>query len=255
MTDAPAATPAAPAPAPAAPPAPAPAAPPAAPSPADLAAQLAAAGIEQQGVGIMPPAPAPTDAPNGPAEPDWSDPAAVKAWAANMQKTNADLRRENGNERIQAKQNAAAEERQRIMALLNPEAAAQPVTVEAVQAQLDAQRFDAATAQAAWQLKVDPGKSELLAFKLSRNADAKALDTTAPDFQAKLSAVVQSLVAADPSLGQAAPAAPVASTENLGGADGAGTVTLDAFKAMSMAERGKLHQSDQALYRKLADQL
>jgi hypothetical protein len=110
---------------------------------------------------------------------------------------------------------------------------------------------DAATARAAWANGVPAAQEELLQFKLSRSDEFKALDTTAPEFSAKVGTIVAALVAADPALKQTGTAA-AAGVEQLGGANGNDAITQDKFDSMSIAEKQALYLSDVDTYRKLA---
>lgn len=94
----------------------------------------------------------------------WDDPATARAEIER-------LRRENGSERVNAKQAAAAAERERILRLLNPEAEAP--TVESLSAQI--QEKDQTLTQA--QADAAAAKLELAVYKAApiAKADAAAL--------------------------------------------------------------------------------
>jgi hypothetical protein len=105
-----------------------------------------------------------TDAGQQAAKDPWDDPATARAEIER-------LRRENGSERVNAKQAAAAAERERILRLLNPEAEAP--TVESLSAQI--QEKDQTLTQA--QADAAAAKLELAVYKAAplAKADAAAL--------------------------------------------------------------------------------
>jgi hypothetical protein len=94
----------------------------------------------------------------------WDDPAAAKAEIER-------LRRENGAERVNAKQTAAEEERKRILALLDP--SAETPTVESLSAQIQERDQTLTTAQA----DAQAAKLELAVYRAApaAKADAAAL--------------------------------------------------------------------------------
>lgn len=104
--------------------------------------------------------PAPTDPAEPPANP-WDDPATAKAEIER-------LRRENGSERVNAKNVAAEAERQRILKLLAPEA--ETPTVESLSATL--QEKDQTITQA--QADAAGAKLELAVYKAAPGAKADA---------------------------------------------------------------------------------
>lgn len=201
---------------PAAPAAPAPAAPaPAAPAPAAPAAVPA--------VPAAPVAPAAPTAPAVPAAP-VTPPAApaggdvdVSTLPAPVQKLIGDLRAEAGKSRTVAKQNAAeqatADITQRLAAALGitpagdtpPDPAALTAQVAELSAQLRTSQVQtAARAEAAAQ----GAHADRLLNSVAFNAKVAALDPTAADFTAQLTAAITAEVATDPALYRTAPAGP-----------------------------------------------
>lgn len=243
----------------AAPGAPAPAG--AAPSPANVAAAAQAAGASPVAAAASA---AGTDAAQGGQQLDttgWPQEAVTAYEKAKADATR--YQREAGDSRINAKRSAADEARAQILAdltkVLDPTAATTAApTVEGVTQQLTTVQSDlttakrtAATVAEAWAQGIDPGKLGYLQYQLSTDATYGALDPTAPDFGAKLTASIAALAAQDATL--KLPGGAVASgVESLGGAGGATAISPEAFAAMSIAERTNLYKTDKAAYDKLA---
>lgn len=207
------------------------------------------------------PAPAATQQQPAPAEntEPWNDPEAAKA---EIEK----LRKENGDQRINAK-NAARDEgktaatqdiAKALLGVLGVELPGdKPATPEqlaeqvgAVTTERDTARFDAAVAQAAWQAGVDPERADYLAFKLSKSADLAGVDPTSPEFGDKLKASITSLMAEDATLKRSGTAT-ASGVENLAGSGGSDTITPEKFAQMSITERTNLYKTDRATYDKL----
>ena len=227
------------------------AAPPASiPTPGDLAAQQQAAT----------PPPATTD--GQPADkPTDSDPAKE---LQRLQAENLRLRKEAGDQRINAK-NAAREDGMRQAAIALAKAAgielpgddAEPPTVEKVSEQLtqvqterNAAALRAATIEAAWKAGVDPTKLGYLSYALSQNPAYTGLDTAAADFSENLQAAIDAQVSMDTTL-KLTGSAVASGVERLGGASGSSTITPEAFAQMNITERSNLYKTDKATYDKL----
>lgn len=219
------------------------------PTPGDLAAQQQA-----------PTPPASTD--GQPADkPADTDPAKE---LQRLQAENLRLRKEAGDQRINAK-NAAREDGMRQAAIALAKAAgielpsddAEPPTVEKVsqqlsqvQAERNAAALRAATIEAAWQAGVDPTKLGYLSYALSQNPAYTGLDPAAPDFSANLQAAIDAQVSMDTTL-KLTGSAVASGVERLGGASGSSTITPEAFAQMNITERSNLYKTDKATYDKL----
>lgn len=179
-----------------------------------------------------------------------------------QQRIIADLRRENGDQRINAKAKAAedarAEAAKLVAKALGLEADETP-TVDSVQAEAasrtaerDAARLDAALAAAAWAAGIDPARADYLEFTISKTPEYKAIDPTdAAAMGATLQSLVAAAVAADKSLARAVPTATTTAETHAGGTQA--QHTPEAFAAMSMAERQELHRTNPDEYRRLRD--
>lgn len=116
-----------------------------------------------------------------------------------------------------------------------------------VTSERDAARTDAALARVALDLGLDPAKLDYVAFKLSKDS---ALDPNSSDFADKIKASVTALVAADATLKRSG-TVQASGVQDLAGSGGNDTITPEKFAAMSMIERSKLRQTDQATYDRL----
>lgn len=216
-----------------------------APTPADAAAAAAASAA----------APAGEAGDEGKGEPLWNDPAKAESEIKR-------LRREAGDQRINAKKTAADEARSELLATLtaalNPGAgkAAEPATVEQLSAQLATLTADgadatkaAAVATAAWKQGLDPAKADYLQFKLGKNAEFGKLATTDPKFADKLSALVTAEVAADSSLKLSGAA--IGSSVDTAGRTGTAALSKAQFDKLSYIERVQLHTTNKAEYDRL----
>lgn len=247
-------TPAAPA-APAGPAAPAPAAPTAVPT-APAAPAVPAAPVAP----TAPAAPAAPAAPVTPATPSAGGDVDVSTLPASVQKYIGDLRAEAGKSRTTAKQNAAeqakAELTQQIAAALGidtgeatpPDPAALTAQVAELSAQLRTSQVQAAARTAAQAAGANPDR---LLNSVSFTAATAALDPSAPDFQAQLTAAITAEVATDPALYRAATAGPTRAGAEFAGPPSDG-VTPAQFAAMGYAQRADLFQREPDTYRRLA---
>lgn len=186
----------------------------------------------------------------------WNDPAKARAEIER-------LRRERGDERIQAKKNAADEARKELLAsltqALDPEAAekGEQLTLEDATSKLteaseqivNVKRESAVIAEA-WKLGVDPARLDYLQFQLAKNSDFKSLDIESADFAGKLSTVISSEIAKDSTL-KLSGAAIASGVDQHGGSAGASTITKDEFKAMPYAKRLELFNTNRAEYDRL----
>lgn len=194
-------------------------------------------------------------------------PADAQAAYQRQQTENERLRRERGDERIAAKATAAQDgarkalaEAARIAGLEIPgltdtdKGPGDPqllaAQVSSISTERDQARRDAATYKAAMEAGIAPSKLSYVEFELSRDPALRAADVAAEDFGAKLSASLAALVAKDATL-KLTGSAVASGVENLGGANGSGAITPEAFKGMSIQERQDLYFSDKATYDKL----
>lgn len=186
----------------------------------------------------------------------WNDPAKARAEIER-------LRRERGDERIQAKKNAADEARKELLATLtqalDPEAASkgEQLTLEDATAKLTEAsteivnvRRDAAVIAEAWKLGVDPARVDFLQFQLAKNNDFQSLDIESADFAGKLSSVISQEIAKDSTL-KLSGAARASGVDQHGGTAGASTVTKAEFAAMPYAKRLELYNTNRAEYDRL----
>lgn len=214
-----------------------------------------------------PPAGAPVPAtPAAPAAPASSDPA---TWPAEARAEVERLRRENGDARITAKNNAREEGLQTAVRALASAAGidlpgSEPATLEQVQAALQTmttERDSASTATAdaqrdrdlilaAWQAGVHPGKVDYLRFLAGQNDTYRGLDPKGADYGATLSSTVAAIVAADQTL--KGPGATTASGASEYGGAGEQAITQEQFNAMPIDKRQALYHSDRATYDRLA---
>lgn len=192
--------------------------------------------------------------------------AALLAHLGNREGEIVKLRKEAGDQRINAKQKAAQDGARKAIADLAAAAgieipglaADEAPTADQVAAQLttvqterDAAQRQSAVVEAAWQAQIDPTKLPYLQFLLTRDTALQQVAPTAPEFRGMLAASIAASVAADATL--KLPGAAVASgVENLGGSSGSDTITQERFNAMSMAEKSQLFLSDKATYDRLA---
>jgi len=175
--------------------------------------------------------------------------------------------REAGDERINAKNNASQEGARKALAEAaklagleipgltdtdkgeaDPKALAAAVTQ--ANEERDAARKDAATVKAAYAAGVDPAKLGYVQYLLTQNRDYQGLVVDAADFDAKLGASINSLLAADATL-RLTGTAQASGVENLGGSNGSGEITPEQFGRMSISERTNLYQTDKATYDRL----
>lgn len=194
-------------------------------------------------------------------------PEEARQFAQRQINENARLRRERGDERINAKnaarQEGATEQQKALAKALAPllgievpdDAAPTPEQlaeqVGTVTSERDAAKLDSAVNLAAWQAGIDPGKLGYLKYALTQADALKGIDPSAPDAGAKIKALVDAQASTDPSLKMAGATA-ATGAEKVGGADSGATITPEKFAAMSLAERQQLYVTDKDLYNRLA---
>ncbi|MFD3902975.1 hypothetical protein HXS80_20515 [Streptomyces sp. CB04723] len=185
-------------------------------------------------------------------QPAEGDESTLPPWA---QKALTDARAEAGKTRVTAKQKAAQEAREELLAqftaLIDPSKGEQPATAEQLTQQLTQSQ------QQARQTAV-----ELTVYRTARDAggdpDAlldsvqfvRSLADIDPTDTAAVTAAIQAAVTANPKLGTA-PAGPARGGTDFTGQQG-GTVTPAQFAAMGYAARAELFQNDPGTYRQLA---
>lgn len=225
------------------------------PSPADAAAAAAATAA------AAPAAPAGDDqeAAGGAAgdnDSPWADPEKAKREIDR-------LRREAGDQRINAKKTAAEEARTELLATLqaaldpNAKKGAPALTAEQLTEKLAASTTEnvnaaraAGVVAAAWQANLNPAKLDYLQFQLGKNAAYQKLDPAAADFATKLSAVITAEVTKDPSF-KLSGAAVASGVEQHGGTGGATGMTKTQFDKMPYTERLALYTTNRAEYDRL----
>lgn len=228
---------------------PPPAAPPAPntiPTPGDLAAQHQ----QQQ----------PTDPAND-GESPWNDPAKARAEIER-------LRRERGDERIQAKQTAADEAKREfadaVLVALGMKPGEQAPTVESLTASVatvtderDAARTKAADAErqtavvrALVNAGVAPGRLDYAEFLLNKRGDISSADPSSDTFGGTLTAAITEVLASDSTL--KTPGASVGTGgPGFSGSDGAGQMTKEEFNRLPYNEQVKIFRTDRATFDRL----
>jgi len=228
-----------------------PAAPPAAPAPVP-----------------QPPAtdPAPTDP--KPGEDDdaspWNDPAKAKAEIER-------LRRERGDERIEAKRNAAEEAKRDLLntltvALGGKPDSEQPPTVESltqkvgeisterdtIATERDAAKREAAVLRAAVAAGVNPARLDYVEFLLGKRDDVRGASIDDDAFGATITAAISDEIAKDPSL--KTPGATIGTGgPGFSGTGAAGQMTKSEFDALPYAKRADLYRTNRAEYDRLVN--
>lgn len=180
---------------------------------------------------------------------------------------------EAGDNRINAKNTAAAEGQRKALAQVaklagldipgltdsddgagDPKVLADQIT--ATTAERDNQMRDAAAYRAALRALMpgdDAAKDdalEFLAFKLGRDATYKG-DPTDAEFGAKIGATVTTLVAADPRFRPSGTGTVASGVESLGGSQASGQISADQFGKMSLMEKQQLRNTDPETYQRL----
>lgn len=241
------------------------------PAPSDPAAQPPAAPAPTpQPPAPQPPAqPQPNDPAQPPADPSnddspWNDPAKAKAEIER-------LRRERGDERIEAKRNAAEEAKKDVLNALvvalggNPDGQ-QPPTVESLTEQVgtvtgerDAARTEAdnakrsaAIVRAAVAAGVNPARLDYVEFLLSKQETISGASPDDAAFGGTLTAAITQAIANDPSL--KVPGASVGTGgPGFSGTGAAGQMTKSEFDALPYAKRADLYRTNRAEYDRLVN--
>lgn len=217
-----------------------------APSPADIAARAAAAAAAKGGKGDE----GEGDGDDSP----WTDPKKAQAEIER-------LRRERGDERIAAKQQAADEARKDLLQTLTkalggevegetPTVEGLSKTLETVTSERDRAHVDKGVVLEAWQQGVDPARLEYLQFMLTKRADFGKISAADENLGATLKTMISEEIAKDSSL-KAPGAARGSGDTQFGGAGDAKTYTAEQFKQMSLAERTELFRTNRAEYDRL----
>lgn len=215
------------------------------PNPADVAAAAAAANQPDDGS-------QPKDI--------WDDPAAARR---EIEK----LRRENGDARINAKNQAAEDaKREQLIAVAKalgieiPEGEKPTVdtlteqlnqqTTQATEAQREANatKIELATYKEASKLGIDPDRlTNLRSFE----AATRDLDPTSAEFTAKVIEAINAEVAKDQSLKRPGGTSR-SGAENFGGAGGTQTLTKEQFAGLSIEDKGKLFVNNRSEFDRLS---
>ncbi|QYC54347.1 scaffolding protein [Microbacterium phage Pickles13] len=244
-------------------------------APTDPAATPPAAPAPTPQPPATPPAPPAQPQPNDPAQPPatdpanddtspWNDPVKAKAEIER-------LRRERGDERIEAKRNAAEEAKRELLSTLtvalggNPDAQTPP-TVESLTEQVgtvtgerDAARTEAAHAKrsaaivrAAVAAGVNPARLDYVEFLLSKQDTISGASPDDAAFGGTLTAAITQAIANDPSLKM--PGASVGTGgPGFSGTGAAGQMTKSEFDALPYAKRADLYRTNRAEYDRLVN--
>jgi hypothetical protein len=167
----------------------------------------------------------------------WDDPAAAKAEIER-------LRRENGAERVNAKQTAAEEERKRILALLDP--AAETPTVESLSAAIQERDQTLTAAQADAQAaklelavyKAAPGAKADAAALLDSNSFREAVKGIDPTDSEAITAAITAATTTNPRL-KATQAAAVGGADIAGGSGVVRTYTREQLRDPAFYQANK----------------
>lgn len=221
-----------------------------------------------------PPVPSPpAQPPAPPAEPQqqndddaspWNDPAKAKAEIER-------LRRERGDERIEAKRTAAEEARKELLntltvALGGKPDGDQPPTVEALTAkvgEITSERDTIATerdnalrqtaiVKAALQAGVSPARLDYVEFLIGKRDDVRGVALDDASFGGTLTAAITDEIAKDSSL--KAPGAAIGTGgPGFSGTGTAGQMTKAEFDALPYAKRADLYRTNKAEYDRLVN--
>lgn len=106
--------------------------------------------------------------------------------------------------------------------------------------------------RAAWANQVPIGHAGYLEYTLANNKDFQALDSTAADYQTKVTELVKGIVAADPIFKVTPGGTTRSGQEAPAGAGGPEVVTQEAFDKMDIQEQTKLYQTNPSLFARLS---
>ena len=182
----------------------------------------------------------------------WADPSKAQAEIER-------LRRENANNRVNAKKQAAEEARQEMLKefqkMLNPDAEQEAVSVEDLTKELTSERENAR--QAALELAVykEASRDRLNADRILNSRSffnkTKDLDPKSEDFGSKLAEVLQAEVKNDPTLKLTGGTTVSGAEQHGGSGEQQQTVTKEQFASMSVEQRTDLYRKNRALYDQL----
>lgn len=182
-------------------------------------------------------------------------------WPESARREVARLRKERGDERINAKTAAAEEARKAVvkdlMSVLDPDSTNETPSPEALltqvqETQTEARqaKIQAALIREAWAAGVDPARLDYLEFKVGKRDEFGALDLATPDWSDTLRTMVADEVAKDGTL-KASGARKGTGDGQYGGSSEQPTVTPEAFARMTMQQRTDLYQNNRAEYDRL----
>lgn len=183
----------------------------------------------------------------------WDDPAKAKAEIER-------LRRENANERVNAKKSAADEARKDLLKefqkLVNPEAAdGGNLTVEDLNKELTRERENARLAALELQVYREASHDKLNAERILNSRSffnkTKDLDPKSDDFGSKLAEVIQAEVKNDPTLKLTGGVQTSGAEQHGGSGEPQQSVTKEQFAQMTVEQRTDLFRKNRALYDQL----
>lgn len=223
------------------------------PSPADLAQrqQTPPAPTTPPTPQTQPTPPTPQQGDAGRPEHPWDTPDTAKAEIER-------LRRENGDARIEAKNQAAEDARReqllqfaKVLGFEIP--GEEPPTIDSltqkVQASSEREQaatHDAALVQEAWDQGVNPAKLEYLRYLVGK----QTFEVGTKEYGAKLKEAIAGEIAKDSTL-KLSGAGTASGVASFAGGDGQKPITKEQFDGMTMAERTKLYQTDKTAYDRL----
>jgi len=112
-------------------------------------------------------------------------------------------------------------------------------------------QLELAVVREAWKQGVDPKKLDYLSFTLTRRDDFGQLDPTASDFSGKLAGVIGQAITEDSSL-KLSGAAQGTGAEQFGGANGSTALTKEQFAALPLAEKSRLYRENRSEFDRLS---
>lgn len=209
--------------------------------------------------------PAPTDPKPGEEDPSpWDDPAKARAEIER-------LRRERGDERIEAKRNAAEEAKRELLNTLTVALGGKPdgdtpPTVESltekvgeisterdtIATERDAAKREAAVLRAAVAAGVNPGRLDYVEFLLGKRDDVRGATLDDGAFGATITAAITDEIAKDPSL--KTPGATIGTGgPGFSGTGAVGQMSKSEFDALPYAKRADLYRTNRAEYDRLVN--
>lgn len=185
----------------------------------------------------------------------WADPEKAQAEIER-------LRRENANNRVNAKKQAAEEARQEMLKefqkLLNPEASdSEAPSVEDLSKELSTERENARMAALELAVYREASRDKLNAERILNSRSffnqTKDLDPKSDDFGSKLAEVLKTEVKNDPTLKLTGGTTVSGAEQHGGSGEQQQTVTKEQFASMSVEQRTDLFRKNRALYDQLVD--